>query len=177
MDTHNPFKTSHAIVIGIDRYAAAPLGSAVNDARNIARVLEAKHGYKVTLLTDQEAKASDLRAALGVKLKERVQPDDRVLIYFAGHGIADDADENDVPQGFLVPQDARTNDPGSMAPMAWLHDTLCALPCRHLLLILDCCFDRPLKSSLRFRGATANRLHREQEFDLPLKMIFNPAFR
>ena len=61
-----------------------------------------------------------------------VEADDRVLFYFAGHGIA--ADGDDGPAGYLVPADADPTDLKTLIPMAELQDALQALPCRHLLL-------------------------------------------
>ncbi len=73
--------------------------------------------------------------------KVAVTKDDRVLFYFAGHGKALDALENqEGPVGYLIPQDAILGDRNTYLPMQELHDALNALPCRHMLAILDCCF-------------------------------------
>ena len=73
--------------------------------------------------------------------KVTVTEDDHLLFYFAGHGIALDAPENqEGPVGYLIPQDATSGDSSTYLPMQELHDALNALPCRHMLAILDCCF-------------------------------------
>ena len=102
----NGFRQSHAVVIGINGYGNGipPLRTAVNDARRIAEVLETEFGYAVQLLTENVTLAK-LSALLGEHLPIEVQADDRLLVYFAGHGIALDGDDG--PAGYLVPQDAR----------------------------------------------------------------------
>ena len=100
------FRASHAVVIGINGYGNGipPLLTAVNDARRISQVLEDEFGYAVRLLTEDVTLAK-LSALLGEHLPIEVQADDRLLVYFAGHGIALDGDDG--PAGYLVPQDAR----------------------------------------------------------------------
>jgi hypothetical protein len=65
---------------------------------------------------------------------------DRLLFYFTGHGFAQDVLNNaDELVGFFLPQDARP-DENTWLSMLQLHDALIKLPCRHLLILLDCCF-------------------------------------
>src|SRR5262245_2247289 len=101
--TTYPFQRSLAIIIGINAYAGGipPLRSAANDAGRLARILADDHGYDVRLLVDVEATRAALTRLLTEKLPDEVGPDDRVLIYFAGHGIA--LDGEDGPAGYLVP--------------------------------------------------------------------------
>jgi hypothetical protein len=73
-----------------------------------------------------------------IAFPSRVDSDDRVIFYFAGHGVALESDDG--PKGFILPQDAKRNSESNYLPMAELDEALSALPCRHMLLILDCCF-------------------------------------
>jgi WD40 repeat protein len=134
------FVASHALIVGIDSYGGGipPLGNAVRDARAVAEALANDHHFTVTGLFDGDATFTALGDALDDLLPSEVGPDDRVLVYFAGHGIAQDGDDG--PEGFLVPVDATPEDRASLFPMLRLHQALAALPCRHLLLVLDCCF-------------------------------------
>jgi uncharacterized caspase-like protein len=93
------FTCNRAVVIGIDRYQQVrSLQTAVNDARRMAAFLRGEHGYDdVRLLEDATREA--LAAELGEQLAARVTEEDRLLIYFAGHGIA--LDRDDGPEGFL----------------------------------------------------------------------------
>jgi hypothetical protein len=169
-----PFAQHHAFIIGIDKYEQiSPLQTAVNDARKLAEVLATQQHFLVhaPLLN---AKGGEIRQLLQKTLPEQVQPDDRVLFYFAGHGIA--ADGGDGPAGYLVPVDADPTEVKTFIPMEDLHQSLNALPCRHLLLILDCCFSGAFKWSSNFRAIGTlmpKRLYKER-FD---RFVLDPAWQ
>jgi len=135
------FTRSHAILIGINHYSRGihPLTTAVNDATQLGERLQTEHGYTTQVLTG-DVTLHNLRHLFRDELPERVAKNDRLLVYFAGHGIAETVAEGDGPQGFLLPQDARAGDTSTFLSMTELHDWLNVLPCRHLMVILDCCF-------------------------------------
>jgi uncharacterized caspase-like protein len=145
------FANSYAVVIGINKYQSGipPLGTAVNDAQKIAEILESEHKY--TLISpsksasqsenkawlDENATLESLNALLKT-LKDTVGSNDRLLFYFAGHGTA--INSEDGPQGYLIPQDAKYKDITTYLSMSQLRKVLAELPCRHCLIILDCCY-------------------------------------
>ena len=151
-----PFVTSHAFIIGINDYEqVSRLTTAVNDANALAEQLEKQHGYQVhgPLLNATKA---DILQLIEKDLSKEVGENDRVLFYFAGHGIALDSDDN--PKGYLVPADAKPGDPDSLISMDLLHKKITSLPCQHGMLIMDCCFAGAFKWSTGFRDVV---------FDLP----------
>ena len=154
-----------AILIGINEYrqGVPPLRNAVRDVQAVANVLRDEHGYEVRLLTDELATRAGLRVLFGT-LRAELTASTRLLVYFAGHGIADDTGEDaSTPQGFLLPQDARRDDVTSFLPMAEVQAFLSQLPCRHLLLVLDCCFAGAFRwSQTRSIGVRAATLYRER---------------
>ncbi len=120
------------------------------DARAIADVLEKRYNYKVLCLLDEKATSKNLSNLLENLQKQIIQigdeeipveESDRVLFYFAGHGIAQKAEERqdkDVkPAGYLMPQDSQEDKNSTWLPMQELHDALTDLKCRHLLIILE----------------------------------------
>ena len=133
------FRQSHAIIIGIDSYqdGIPPLRTASVDAARLGQILQDLHDYQVHLLLN-EAATKDAIDDLFATLQETIDQNDRVLFYFAGHGIALDA--NDGPNGYLLPCDARLDNQETYVHMPTLHDTLVSLPCRHMMIILDSCF-------------------------------------
>ncbi|OKH30659.1 hypothetical protein NIES2119_30500 [[Phormidium ambiguum] IAM M-71] len=146
-------KRSLAVVIGINKYFnnIAPLETAVNDADKLANLLEQKYNYQVLLLLDKAATQSRLNDLLITFTEQKLllangkelqlQRNDRLLFYFAGHGTPlDEENDTDKPTGYLIPQDGQRDNSNTWISMARLHDSLSELPCRHLLLILDCCF-------------------------------------
>lgn len=132
------FERSVALLVGISDYqnGIAPLRSSVNDVEAVASVLKS-HGYEIELLTESRASAGRVMATL-VSLRETLGPDDRVIFYFAGHGIA--SMEEDGPQGLLVPHGAQPGQADTYLPMRSVYAELEGLRCRHVLVILDCCF-------------------------------------
>jgi hypothetical protein len=151
------FSQSIAVVIGINRYQAdvPTLRSAVNDASRIADTLQKQHGYRSILLLDEQATLTALLDLVERQLPESVGANDRVLFYFAGHGVAVSGDDG--PQGFLLPQDARRGNVASYLEMTRLNEGLMSLPCRHMLVILDSCFSGAFRWSAR----------RDASFELP----------
>jgi WD40 repeat protein/tetratricopeptide (TPR) repeat protein/energy-coupling factor transporter ATP-binding protein EcfA2 len=138
------FTRSLAVVIGIDIYSNGirPLTTAVNDATRLADLLRTTHGYETILLTEpaigQPVTQTYLHKFLTEDLTTRLGDDDRLLVYFAGHGVA--LDGEDGPRGYLATQDANPQNSDSFLAMTDLHAWLTDLPCRHMLAILDCCF-------------------------------------
>ncbi len=169
-----PFSRHHAFIVGIDAYEkVSPLKTAVSDARRLAQVLAEKQHFDVhpPLL---DARGDALRTLLRETMATVVEADDRVLFYFAGHGIA--ADGDDGPAGYLVPADADPTDLKTLIPMAELQDALQALPCRHLLLILDCCFSGAFQWASRSRAIGSlmpKRIYKER-FD---RFVVDPAWQ
>jgi len=145
------FNRNLAVIIGINSYqnGIQPLNTAAQDARKLADILTTHHHYQLIHPTvekgspvlNEAATLTQLRQLLTETLPNQIRPDqgDRLLIYFAGHGITRQLSDQG-PQGFLVPQDADTNNPNSLLPMRELYESLNQLECRHLLVILDCCF-------------------------------------
>ncbi len=142
-----------AIIVGINAYknGISALKTPVNDAIGLGLVLKNSYQYEIKQLLDSEATLEGLNSLLDnlktgvITLADgrniEIASCERILFYFAGHGITEDAFENkDGPAGYLLPQDAQKDDKSTFLAMQELHDVLVGLKCRHLLVILDCCF-------------------------------------
>ncbi|MCA9499723.1 MAG: caspase family protein, partial [Nitrospira sp.] len=76
---------SWAVIIGIDKYLnLAGLAYAVDDAKSVARML-GHQGFTVTTLYNTQATKKAILRELRQNLVSRIQKDDQVLIFFAGH--------------------------------------------------------------------------------------------
>jgi hypothetical protein len=158
-----PFSRSVAVVIGIDAYAhgVPPLRTAVNDARRLGEILAMQHGYDVIALLDGDATGARLASLLTHELPARVGPDDRLVFYYAGHGVA--IDGQDGPNGYLLPVDASRADESTFLSMPLVSDAIAALPCRHVLVILDSCFSGAFRwSSTRAAAVLPEVIHQER---------------
>ncbi len=133
------YRRSIAVVIGIDAYPnLPPLGGAKRDARNVAAYLRSV-GFEVRLLLDEQATRSAITALVGDELPGILQPDDRVVIYFAGHGLSRGQDAE--AMGYLMPFDGRREHPASTGiSMAELQRWFSSYPARHVLYLADACY-------------------------------------
>ena len=106
----SPFSRNLAVIIGINDYnnGISTLATAVNDAKEISTILREKHDYQTWILLDQVATLENIQSLLRETLPQQVTSEDRLLFYFAGHGIALNGEEG--PEGYLIPQDAKLGD-------------------------------------------------------------------
>ena len=133
------FDDSLAFLVAVDRYGNSipPLKTPVADALEVGKVLTEQHGFKCELLLDEQATFEGLKRFLA-HMSKTVTARDRAIFYFAGHGVP--AESADGPMGYVLPQDANRSSMDKCMSMTDLATALDALPCRHLLVILDCCF-------------------------------------
>lgn len=140
------YRDSHALVIGINQYAAWPrLSHAVRDAQAVRESLVTRFGFKadnVTLLTDGQATRANILKALNERFGDakRVKRDDRVFVFFAGHGST-----RKLPSGrevgYIVPVDAGLNDLQADAiAMPQLQEVAEAITAKHALFVIDACY-------------------------------------
>ncbi|WEZ85878.1 caspase family protein (plasmid) [Rhizobium sp. 32-5/1] len=130
-----------ALVIGNKSYEKLPaLKNSVADAELISGALR-QVGFDVTLLTNAD------KTAMGramVDFRNRIQPDDIIVIYFAGHGIQ--ANE----ENYLVPVDAALSSVEDLPWFAIAANEVVrqfeASQAGSLIFILDACRDNPFWS-------------------------------
>ena len=175
---------SWAVVIGINRYQKAPwkdlaLTYAAKDAVDMAKLLHERFGFereRVLLLLDSRsaqqhtnasfaatvkpATLANITAALATLDSRRVGPDDRVLVFFAGHGhtmsLATGGE-----MGFLVPEDGGGETLGeyysTALPMQRLRETSDIIPAKHILFLVDACYSGLCTTERRGLPATTSR--------------------
>jgi WD40 repeat protein len=164
-----------AVVIGINDYqnGVPRLKTPVNDAQTIAEILKSSHGFEVELLLNEAATHSTLLNLLQTHLPQRLTKEDRLLFYFAGHGIALNGDDG--PEGYVIPQDASMGVMSTYLSMAQVNKALLQLPCRHFLGILDCCFAGAFRwsSTRKLMSFESGMIHKER-FD---RFIQDPAWQ
>ncbi|OWQ88387.1 polysaccharide deacetylase [Roseateles aquatilis] len=144
----NLYRDSVALVIGIDQYKSWPrLQHAVRDARAIQETLQTQFGFRpenVTTLTDGDATRANILRALNAMTRKgpdgKVKRDDRVFVFFAGHGSTRKLPSGrDV--GYIIPVDAGTDDLQTDAiAMPQLQELSEALPAKHAFFVIDACY-------------------------------------
>ena len=168
------FNRNLAFVIGINDYhnGIPRLRNAVNDAKKLVEILREQHKYSVWICLDEIASLNNLNKLLEETLPQQVTADDRLIFYFAGHGIA--LNGEDGPKGYLIPQDAKLGETKTYLPMKQLHDCLSKLPCRHFLGILDCCFAGAFRWSTTRDLLTVTEVIHKERYD---RFITDPAWQ
>ena len=137
----NEYGTSHALIIGIDVYVSAPpLRFAVSDATGVKAAIESL-GFKsenVQILLNQTATRSNITNAFLKYSQNGCAYDDRLVVFFAGHGHTVDSYRGQV--GFLVPHDGDPRDLSTL--IRWDEFTRNAdlLPAKHVLFLMDACY-------------------------------------
>lgn len=137
------FKRSWALIIGINEYVKAnKLRYAVNDAEAIANLLIKKYGFGskyVIKLYDSEATKDNILKAFERLIKETFE-DDRVFVFFAGHGITMPLPEGK-ERGYILPVDADPSQPVLTAISTdQLNEISEAIPAKHLYFVMDACY-------------------------------------
>jgi len=196
IQTNQWFDTTHVVAIGINNYnnGVRSLGKAVNDAVKVAGIIEnlkptekVKYYFSLAPKSNFSNEVEQEVTRLGGNrqpylptregfsellshLRGTVKKNDRIILYFAGHGIAlpfsqvtkDDGNStgspsqmklDDKPQGYLLFQDAEKGKTSTYMKMDVLIGSLHEIQCRHGLIILDCCFAGAIEWSL-YRGIT-----------------------
>lgn len=168
------FNRNLAFIIGINDYnnGIPRLQNAVNDAKKFVDILTKKHKYNVLNYLDEIASLNNLNRLLEETLPQQVTADDRLIFYFAGHGIA--LNGEDGPEGYLIPQDAKLGNTKTYLPMTRLHDCLSKLRCRHFLGILDCCFAGSFRWSTTRDLLTVPEVIHKERYD---RFITDPAWQ
>ncbi len=168
------YRKSWAVVIGINEYQKWPkLKHAVNDARSVGDVLR-KIGFdEIIMLLDGEATQQNIRRVLGDELYDKTQDEDRVLIFFAGHGQTQDL-PNNRKTGYIIPVEGELNNYYSTAiSMHQLQELSDRVRAKHMLFALDSCFS----GLLRLRGGGLDAYDAMASTTAPVRRCSRPAVK
>ncbi|HTD29398.1 MAG TPA: caspase family protein, partial [Xanthomonadaceae bacterium] len=132
---------NYAVVIGNNNYgdpSYQALASAVSDATAVSQVLKARYGFQTSLLLN--ASRLEILTALNT-MREKLGPDDNLLIYYAGHG------ELQGRQGYWIPTDAKSNTASTWISNSAISDILTTIKSRHVLVVADSCYSGTMTRS------------------------------
>jgi len=104
------YNKSYALVVGISKYASIrwkDLPFARTDAEKVAEALKQK-GFEVLSLYDRDATRHAILARLENNIAQRLQPNDRVLFYFSGHGYS--KQNGGIIDTYIIPYDKENID-------------------------------------------------------------------
>lgn len=134
--------SSHALVIGINKYQfAPPLGYARQDAEAFAEVLNSGFQFpkeNITVLLDAEATHAAILSAFLKFTKDGISANDRLVIFFAGHGCTRTGRRGEV--GFLVPVDGTAEELRTLIRWDDLTRNAELIEAKHVLFVMDACY-------------------------------------
>src|SRR3989344_850912 len=137
------YGNSHALIIGINSYEkCSPLSYAKQDAESVAEILEKKFEFpqkNIKILLEKSAtRESILASYLNYAQNAEIKADDRLLVFFAGHGVTKVSSRGDV--GYLVPVDGNPDDINTL--IRWDDFTRNAdfIPAKHIFFLMDACY-------------------------------------
>lgn len=136
------FGNYRALVIGNNKYTKVrPLETAQNDAKVVADILTKEYGFQVTTLMD--GTRQQIMEAL-YRMRAQLGDTDNLLVYYAGHGVRDDA----TGRGYWLPVDADPDLPTNWIPTTDLTDVIKAMRARHIMVVADSCYSGTLTRSV-----------------------------
>ena len=141
--TEDIYDNSYALIIGIDKYENVPnLDYAVSDANSIASLLKDNFNFpskNVKVLLNNEATYLNIRESLD-EISSLAKENDRVLIFFAGHGLTNDLPDGG-EMGYLLPIDGKRDKLFvTSIPMDDLKRISSMSQAKHMLFLVDACY-------------------------------------
>jgi len=131
------FGRYYALVIGNQNYASLEhLQTPLRDAERAAKVLADKYGFTVQVLED----ANDISMLRAINdLNSVLQPDDNVLIYYAGHGTRLQSGQTE--SGYWLPVNADPPPKDTYwVPNEQITGHLGRLKAKRVLVVADSCY-------------------------------------
>ncbi|MBU1100994.1 MAG: caspase family protein [Bacteroidetes bacterium] len=144
----------YALIIGINKYEGfwRPLGNAVNDASEVAKVLQENYKIdKIYTLFDEDATEDGITQML-YNISDEMSAEDNLFIYYAGHGYLDPITN----RGYWVPAGSKINLISRYISNSDLRDIIAGLKSKHILLVTDACFAGDI-----FRGLTTTSIKKD----------------
>jgi hypothetical protein len=142
-----PYAKSYALLLGVSDYKNMKKLSLVNDDLDKMQKFLLSIGFHVVRVQNERLTAANVRSPQDY-FANKINPDDRLLVYFAGHGLH--RVERGRERGYLALINAPASgevSPGDAIAMddfvAWTR----RIAAKHLLVLLDACF-----SGLAVRG-------------------------
>jgi hypothetical protein len=177
----------HALLIGVDNYTSKPLHGCVNDIDAVQRLLIEQAGIPAARITrlasphpdarhetsvpTEAATLANVRTAFAELGSDDVAPDDRVFIYYAGHGGRQEvvAGNHRLHRESLLPVDFNATSSGWDVLYDFeLNQLIAAITARTraVTLVLDCCHSTGATRDFPAAGMTGRFIDFERDLGL-----------
>lgn len=140
---------AYAVIIGISKYKSKdipPVAFAKNDAETIKKYLKSAFGFldkNIKTFYDEEAEANQLKSYFKTRLKNSLNKDSELFIFYSGHGVPANR------QPYFATYDVDTYDiPGTGFALKELDEYLKAIQAKKITLVIDACFTGKSESEI-----------------------------
>jgi len=139
--------TDYALILAGDNYDHwSRLSNPIYDSQTLSKELIANFGYTPGhIVTSENPTKLTILDRLTELERQRFDPNDRLLIYIAGHGYMDGDEGFVVTRDTQLPSEDRYLETG--LALSRLRDKIDNLPVRHILVVLDVCYGGVFKES------------------------------
>ena len=138
--------------IGINNYLHyPPLNNAVKDVQDLQRLMVERYDVEpehIVTLFNEDANETNIISTLE-QLTAKVSPEDKLLIYYSGHGIVNPHTQ----LVYWIPVQGRPGDSAGLIGNSTIHDHLSVINAKHILLISDSCYSGSIFIPGRSRSA------------------------
>jgi hypothetical protein len=166
----------YALLIAIDRYPEwPPLKKPVADAQEIRDILREQYYIDEFIeLYDANATRANIARAF-TDLQGRLNINDSLFIYYAGHGYLDPSSQ----QGFWIPVDAGLDE---YEQDKWLANSLIRgyisrLKTIHVFMISDACFSGEILNTDRAKPAAIDNAYYRRAYSLVSRLVLTSGSR
>lgn len=142
-----------ALMIAVDTYRNADipaLGTPAADIAEVGRALNERLGYETRVLRNPtKAQIADALRKLGREVTEQ----DRVMVYYAGHGY----ELAETGTGYWLPADADTDSARNWVSNNDIGRFLSRMPAKQVMLVSDSCYSGAFTKEQKLDAATRAR--------------------
>ncbi|MBI3752633.1 MAG: SUMF1/EgtB/PvdO family nonheme iron enzyme [Deltaproteobacteria bacterium] len=154
----------YALIIGSNNYKNLPkLKTAINDAKEVERILKSQYGFETKLLID--ATRNEILTSIN-DFRKKLGSNDNLLIYYAGHGVFDKTAD----RAYWLPVNAQKDDPVDWISATDITDNIKRIASNHILIISDSCYSGTLT-----RAAAADLSTKGDRSEYIKKMLERPS--
>lgn len=132
-------KKYYALLIGVENYLDPQINSLdnpVNDALRLKGVLQNDYTFEEeNIILLKNPTRTEIIESFD-DLAKKINNDDNLLIFYAGHGIWDEK----LKQGYWLPRDSKKDSKAAWLSNGTIRDYVGGIKTKHTLLIADACF-------------------------------------
>jgi tetratricopeptide (TPR) repeat protein len=130
---------NYCLLVAAQNYADESIPSLDNpiaDAIRLKMILKSNYNFADSNVINLFNPSNDDLKRQLLEMTNTIQPEDNIIIFYAGHGIWKDSEK----KGYWLMANAKRNDVNTWLPNKDILDLIAKIPSRHTLLITDACF-------------------------------------